>query len=60
MYYFMATYENMDSFQKLTRNIKFYGQFFKTEKECYMHAMEVAYSFTKENECLVSVEFIAC
>ena len=60
MYYFMATYENMDSCKKISKNIKFDGQFFNTEKECYMHAMEIAYSMKKENECLASVEFLAC
>lgn len=33
---------------------------FENEYECYVYAMESAYSMKQENELLVSVEFIAC
>lgn len=60
MYLFTAHYINMDTDEKITRSIEFDGQFFDSEKECYLHAMGKAYDLTEENELLESLEFIAC
>ena len=60
MYYFQAHYINMDNNTKVTRKIQFDGQFFPSEKDCFVYAMDTAYDMMKKNECLVSVEFIAC
>lgn len=61
MYIFEAKYENMDTNEERTKSIKFDGDnFFDTEKECYIYAMTKAYDNKKANECLASVEFIAC
>lgn len=61
MYIFEAKYTNMDTSEGHTQLIEFDGDnFFDTEKECYIYAMTKAYENKKVNECLVSVEFIAC
>ena len=61
MYIFEAKYTNMDTNEEHTQSIEFDGDnFFDTEKECYIYAMTKAYENKKVNECLVSVEFIAC
>lgn len=61
MYIFEAHYINMDTNEKRVQSIEFDGgNFFETEKESYIYAMTKAYDNKKENECLVSVEFIAC
>lgn len=61
MYIFEAHYINMDTSEERTQSIEFDGSnFFETEKESYIYAMTKAYDNKKENECLVSVEFIAC
>lgn len=60
MYYFEAHYINMDNFTKITKKIQFDGQFFDSEKDCYIFAMSKAYDMMEKNECLDSVEFIAC
>lgn len=60
MYYFEAHYINMDNEAEYTKKIKFDGQFFDNEKECYIYAMTKAYDMTEKNEILASVEFIAC
>ena len=61
MYVFEAHYTNMDTNKERTQSIKFDGDnFFNTEKEYYIYAMEKAYNDKKANECLGSVEFIAC
>lgn len=60
MYYFEAHYVNMDNDNDIVKTIKFDGQFFSNEKECYVYAMEKAYDMTEKNELLISVEFIAC
>lgn len=61
MYTFEAKYTNMDTNEEHTQSIEFDGDnFFDTEKECYIYAMTKAYENKKANECLVSVEFIAC
>lgn len=61
MYIFEAHYTNMDTDEERTQSIEFNGcNFFDTEKESYIYAMTKAYENKKANECLVSVEFIAC
>lgn len=60
MYLFEAHYTNMDNAEEITRKIEFDDQFMENGKECYMYAMSRAYDLKKENECLATVEFIAC
>lgn len=61
MYIFEAKYTNMDTNEIRIQSIEFDGgNFFETEKECYIYAMEKAYDDKKANECLCAVEFIAC
>ncbi len=60
MYYFEAHYINMDNDAEIIKKIKFDGQFFDNEKECYIYAITKAYDMTEKNEMLASVEFIAC
>lgn len=50
----------MDNDEEITRKIEFDGQFFETEKECYLYAMRKAYDMKEKNECFGSLEFIAC
>lgn len=61
MYIFEAHYANMDTNEERIQSIEFDGcNFFDTEKESYIYAMTKAYENKKANECLTSVEFIAC
>lgn len=60
MYIFEAHYIDMDNDEEIIVEIKFDGQFMENDKECYMYAMNRAYDLKKENECLVTLEFIAC
>lgn len=60
MYIFEAHYTNMDNLEEITRKIEFDGQFFETEKECYVYAMGKAYDMKEKNECFSTLEFIAC
>ena len=60
MWYFEAHYTNMYTFEEITRKIKFDGQFFDNEKECYIYAMSKAYDMTEKDECFSILEFIAC
>ena len=60
MYYFEAHYINMDNDAEIVKTIKFDGQFFDNEKECYMYAMSKAYDMAEKNELFTSLEFIAC
>ena len=64
MWIFEAAYENMDcnsSIKSVRRKIEFDGDnFFETEKECYIYAMTKAYKKKRENERLLSVEFLSC
>lgn len=60
MYLFEAHYINMDTEEKTIRPIEFDGQFFDSEKECYLYAMSIAYDLIEENEMFDSLEFIAC
>lgn len=61
MWLFEANYINMDDASVRTETIEFDGDnFFETEKECYLYAMEKALEMKKSNECFASLEFIAC
>ena len=60
MYCFIATYYDVDADAETKREIKFDGQFLESEKECYMHAMHIAYDGTKSNECFISLELLYC
>lgn len=63
MWLFEAKYINMDSGEEFIRKIEFDGDnFFNTTKECYLYAMEKALEMKqkKKNECLCSLEFVAC
>lgn len=60
MYIFEAHFINMEDCKEITRKVEFDGQFLENEKECYLYAMSKAYNMKEENECLASVEFIAC
>lgn len=60
MYYFEAHYVNMDTDEEITKKIFFDGQFFDSERGCYIYAMSKAYDMTEENEMFASLEFIAC
>lgn len=61
MWLFEAKYTNMDSDEEFIRKIEFDGDnFFNTEKECYLYAMEKALEMKQKNECLCSLEFVAC
>lgn len=60
MYIFEAHYENMDTEEEITRKIEVDSQVVGIEKECYIYVMTRAYENKKANECLASIEFIAC
>lgn len=60
MYLFEAHYINMDNDEEIVRKIEFDGQFFENDKKCYVYAMSKAYELKEKNECLDTVEFIAC
>ena len=58
MYLFEAHYTNMDNDEQITRPIKLVDD--RDEKSLYLMAMGVAYDLKEKNECLGTVEFIAC
>lgn len=61
MWLFEAAYDNMDSNASVKRKIEFDGDnFFNTGNECQRYALEKALEMRKTNECLCSLEFIAC
>lgn len=60
MYWFEAHYTRMNDDKKITRKIEFNGQFFDTEKECFLYAMNKAYDMIEANEIFDNLEFIAC
>lgn len=61
MWYFEAKYYDIIADKEIIRKIEFDGEnYFNSEKECYLYAMEKAYEMKKESEMLDSVEFIAC
>ena len=60
MYIFLAHYTNMITYDEVARGIEFDGQFFDSEKECYLYAMDKAYDMIEKDECLGLLEFIGC
>ena len=58
MYLFEAHYTNMDNDEQITRPIKLLDH--RDEKSLYLMAMGVEYDLKEKNECLGTVEFIAC
>ena len=58
MYLFEAHYTNMDNDEQITRPIKLLDD--RDEKSLYLMAMGVAYDLKEKNECIGTVEFIAC
>lgn len=60
MYWFVAHYSDVYTGEQTTRKIEFDGQFFDSEKDCYLYAMGVAYDMTGENECFGGIELLAC
>jgi hypothetical protein len=60
MWIFEAHYMNMETEEESAIKIEFDGQFLGSEKEAYLYAMEKAYDRKSKEECLESVEFIAC
>lgn len=60
MYLFLAHYSNVYTGEQTTRKIEFDGNFCYDEKDCYIYAMGIAYDMTKKDECLDSVELLAC
>ena len=55
--YFVLTEKGKN---EVARGIEFDGQFFDSEKECYLYAMEKAYDMIEKDECLGLLEFIGC
>ena len=61
MWIFEAEYTNMDTGEAVRRTIEFNGDnFFDTGNECYLYVMEQALKMKQKNECLASLEFMAC
>lgn len=60
MYRFDAHYTNMVTFEEVTKKIEFDGQFFDSEKDCYLYAMGEAFDMIEKDESLNSVELICC
>lgn len=51
----------MDTTEAITRKIEFDGDnYFNTENDCYLYAMEKALGIKNNNECFSCLEFIAC
>lgn len=59
MYLFEAHYIKLDSGIEIVRKIEFDGQHFDNEKDCYLHAMGIAYDKIQPDELFASLEFIA-
>lgn len=60
MYLFEAHYINMNNNSETTRKIEVEEQFFDSEKEIYLYAMNKAYDMKEKYECFSDLEFIAC
>lgn len=61
IYLFEAKYYDLDSEREIARKIEFDGDnFFQTEKECCIYAMNKAYDMKQKNEYFDSLKFIAC
>ena len=61
MWEFKARYVNMENGEKITRKIEFDGDnFFDTEEQCYVCAIQMALKNRNENERLYALDFISC
>lgn len=61
MWYFEARYFDISDGKTYTRVIHFDGDsLFKSEMECYLHAITKAYEMKKEDEILEMVSFVGC
>lgn len=60
MFLFEAHYINMEIEEETTKLIEVDGQFFDSEKECYLCAMSKAYDLIEDYEMFCSLKFIAC
>ena len=60
MYYYIAHYMDMDTDEEFTRAINFDGQFFNSELECTVYAVEKAYGLMAKNEMFCGLEFAGC
>lgn len=59
MYLFEAHYIKLGSNTEIIRKIEFNGQHFDSERDCYLHAMGIAYDKIQPHEMFASLEFIA-
>ena len=61
MYIFEAHYINVLEDTNRKEVIEFDGQFFESEKECYLYAMAIAYDkMDQKSEMFDRLDFIAC
>lgn len=60
MYCFWAHYTHIPTEQVITKEIRFDGQFFNNEKECYIYAMGKAYDMKEDCLSLDGIELIYC
>ena len=60
MYLFEAHYIDAISGIDIIKPIEFNGQFFSTQKECCLYAMDRAYDMGQKEEIFHSLEFISC
>lgn len=58
MYIFEAKYQDMENGNEYTETIKIYEDMM--EFDAYISAMRRAYKMKKPEQCLCSVEFVAC
>lgn len=58
MYIFEAVYQNMDNGNERRAAIKLLDD--RREELIYIEVMRLAFQMKRDNECLCSVEFIAC
>ena len=60
MWLFEAKYVNREN-EEVTRKIEFDGDnFYETEEQCYICAMQKALKNRNENELLCTLDFISC
>lgn len=59
MYKFRACYINRFTGKQRIENITFDGDFYDSEKECYVFAMKRAYDLRRQKELLLTVECIS-
>ena len=58
MYIFEARYWNVEKGEERTKTIEIYED--RPEAEIYVAAMRRAYAIKEPEQCLCSVEFLAC